>query len=334
MRSLQFIFSYRPHGLPGEDVFRLEESDPGGLNDGELLLKPLYISVDPYMRGRMNDTKSYAKSWIPGQIAEGSAVARVIKSKSSSFKEGDLITGILPWSTCFRKNSSDVRKIDSDKYPPEYYLGILGMPGLTAYFGIIDICKPVSGDTVVVSGAAGAVGHVAGQIAKIQGGRVVGIAGSDDKCRILKEEFGFDETINYRATRTIRKEIAKLCPEGVNAYFDNVGGEITEGVIANLAFHSRVAVCGQISQYNATRLPSGNFMMSTFLTRSVLLKGFIVSDYRSRFNEAFESLKGWLNEGRLKYKVTVIDGFEKLPETFLGLFSGLNTGKLLVRVND
>lgn len=334
MRARQFIFDSRPHGLPTKDVFRLEETDPGTPDEGELMLEPLYISVDPYMRGRMNDTKSYAKSWVPGQVAEGYAVARVTESRSSSFHEADLVTGVFPWSTCFRKKTSDVRKIDSDKYPPEYYLGILGMTGLTAYFGMTDICKPVSGETVVVSGAAGAVGHVAGQIAKISGAKVIGIAGSEEKCRFLKDEFGFDEAINYKTTKSIRKDISKLCPDGVNAYFDNVGGEITEGVVANLAFHSRIALCGQISQYNSTRLPPGNFMMSTFLTHSVLLKGFIVHDYITHFNKAYDAISRWVNQGRIKYKVTVIAGFEKLPEAFLGLFSGLNTGKMLVRVKE
>lgn len=333
MKAQHYIFSARPIGMPNEDVFRLEETETGKLEDDELLLKPLFISVDPYMRGRMNDTKSYAKSWVPGQTAEGGVVAEVVQSRSSRFANGDVVTGNFPWATLFVKSAYEVRKVDAEKYPAEYYLGILGMPGLTAYFGMTDICRPKAGETVVVSGAAGAVGHVAGQIAKINGARVIGIAGSDDKCRMLKEEFGFDEAVNYKTSRSIRKDIARLCPEGVNAYFDNVGGEITEGVVANLAFHSRIALCGQISQYNSTKMPAGSFMMSMLLTRSVLLKGFIVNDYNTRFNEAYAALSQWLEEGKLRYKVTILDGFDKLPEAFLGLFAGKNTGKMLVKAS-
>ena len=196
-----------------------------------------------------------------------------------------------------------------------------------------DICKPSKGETIVVSGAAGAVGLVAGQIAKIRGARVIGIAGSDEKCNLLKENFGFDEAINYKTSKSIRKDLAKICPEGVNAYFDNVGGEITEGVAANLAFHARIALCGQISQYNNTKLPAGNLLMSWILTRSVTLQGFIVRSYADRFDEAIKYLSMLLNEGKLKYTETIIHGFEKLPDAFLGLFSGQNQGKMLVEAD-
>lgn len=333
MKAQHYIFSSRPYGMPTEDVFRLEETEIAELKDDDLLLKPLYISVDPYMRGRMNDTKSYAKSWVPGQTAEGGVVAKVVESRSSRFATGDVVTGSFPWATLFVRKESEVKKVDAETYPPEYYLGILGMPGLTAYFGMTDICKPKPGETVIVSGAAGAVGHVAGQIAKIYGARVIGIAGSDDKCRMLKEEFGFDEAINYKTSRSVRKDIARLCPEGVNAYFDNVGGEITDAVVANLAFHSRIALCGQISQYNSTKMPAGSFIMSMLLTRSVLLKGFIVNDYKARFDEAYTDLSQWLREGKIRYKVTILDGFNKLPEAFFGLFIGKNAGKMLVKAS-
>ncbi|HLP72581.1 MAG TPA: NADP-dependent oxidoreductase [Bacteroidales bacterium] len=332
MKSIHYIFNSRPVGVPTADVFRKEEASIDELKENELLLKPVFISVDPYMRGRMNDTKSYAASWQPGQTAEGGAVARVIGSRSKTFLEGDMVTGMFPWATLFIQDEKKARKIDVSKFPPEYYLGVLGMPGLTAYFGMTDICRPQIGDTIVVSGAAGAVGLTAGQIAKISGARVIGIAGSDEKCRLLKDEFGFDETINYRTAKSIRKEIAALCPEGVNAYFDNVGGEITESVVANLAFHSRIALCGQISQYNITRMPAGSFMLSILLTRSVLLKGFIVRDYADRFNEGLTQLSDWLQQGKIKYTFTVLDGFDRLPEAFLGLFTGKNTGKMLVKV--
>jgi NADPH:quinone reductase len=208
----------------------------------------------------------------------------------------------------------------------------MGMPGLTAYFGITDIGKPKKGETVVISGAAGAVGIVAGQIAKIMGARVVGIAGSDEKCIMLKDHFGFDEAINYKTAKAMRKVIASVCPDGVDVYFDNVGGEITDAVINNLNFHSRIALCGQISLYNSTEIPTGPVILPRLLTRSVLLQGFIVSNYSNRFDEGFSHLSQWVTEGKLKYTETIIKGFDKLPDTFLGLFSGQNSGKMLVEV--
>jgi NADPH-dependent curcumin reductase CurA len=332
MKSAQFIFASRPHGFAETANFKYEEYETEPLKEGEVLLKPAFFSVDPYMRGRMNDTRSYAAGWELGKPVSGGAVAEVLESRSSGLSAGDYVTGYIQWSTFGVEKAEELRKIDVRKYPPEYYLGILGMPGLTAYFGMTDICRPVKGDTVVISGAAGAVGHVAGQIAKIAGARVIGIAGTDEKCRLLKEEFGFEEAVNYKTSKSVRKDIAMLCPNGVNAYFDNVGGEVSDGVIANLAFHSRIALCGQISQYNSTRMPAGNFNMSIFLTRSVLLKGFIVRDYTERFPEGTEQLSRWIDEGRLRYTSTVVEGFEKLPEAFIGLFDGRNTGKMIVKV--
>jgi NADPH-dependent curcumin reductase CurA len=214
--------------------------------------------------------------------------------------------------------------------PPGYYLGILGMPGLTAYFGMMDIGKPKEGETVVVSGAAGAVGIVAGQIAKIQGAFVVGIAGSNDKCKLLKEQFGFDEAVNYKTSKIMRKVIASVCPKGVDVYYDNVGGDITDVVIFNLNFHSRIVLCGQISQYNTTEVSMGPRILPRLLTRSVMVQGFIVSNYTERFGEAFIHLTKWVQEGTIKYTETVIHGFEKLPDAFLDLFSGKNHGKMMV----
>lgn len=334
MEITQFVFASRPLGLPSQENFRLEKKKLDELRENEVLLKPVFISVDPYMRGRMNDTKSYAASWQLGQPVEGGVVARVEDSKSSKLSKGDMVTGQLPWATYCIAKDEKLAKIDASIFQPEYYLGILGMPGLTAYFGITEICKPAKGDTAVISGAAGAVGVVAGQIAKIFGARVIGIAGSDEKCRLIKEELGFDEAINYKTSKSVRKELARICPEGVDAYFDNVGGEISEAVIANLDFHSRIALCGQISQYNSTRLPQGSFVMSMLLTRSVLLKGFIVSNYSAQFPEARTQLAKWISEGKLKFTSTIVEGFDKLPDAFIGLFSGQNTGKMLVKVKE
>jgi len=331
MKSSQFVLASRPIGLPSSNNFRTEKITLSALKDNEVLLKSWYISVDPYMRGRMNDVKSYAASFEVDLPIRGGIVAKVIESKSKSVLAGDTVVGMLPWATYSIEKAENLRKVDISNVPPGYYLGILGMPGFTAYFGMMEIGKPEKGETVVVSGAAGAVGIVAGQLAKMQGSRVIGIAGSDEKCRLLKEQFGYDEAINYKTSKSIRKEIAVLCPEGVDVYFDNVGGEITEAVVANLDFHARFALCGQISQYNNAKPYVGYSILPHLLTRSVLLQGFIVSNYSDRFGEALSHLTRWLKEGKLKYTETIIEGFDKLPDAFLGLFSGRNQGKMLIK---
>jgi NADPH:quinone reductase len=333
METSQYVLASRPHGLPSSGNFRIEKSTLRDLKEDEVLLKSWYISVDPYMRGRMNDVRSYAASWEIGQPVRGGIVARIIESNSKSFKAGDVVTGILPWATFMIEKAEHLRAVDTHKIPPGYYLGVLGMPGCTAYIGIMEICRPAKGDTVVISGAAGAVGIVAGQIAKIMGAKVIGIAGSDEKCKLIKEQFGFDEAINYKTSRSLRKDLAKLCPEGVDCYFDNVGGEITEAVAANIDFHARIALCGQISQYNNLKPYIGYSILPHLLTRSGMIQGFIVSNYKEKFGEAFTQLTQWFNDGKLKYTETIIEGFEKLPEAFLGLFSGINSGKLLVRTD-
>jgi len=331
MESSQFVLASRPIGLPSSDNFRIEKAVLNELQDNEVLLKSWYISVDPYMRGRMNSVKSYAASFEVDQPIRGGIVAKVIESKSKLIIAGDTVVGMLPWATYSIEKAENLRKVDVQKVPPGYYLGVLGMPGFTAYFGMIEIGKPKKGETVVISGAAGAVGIVAGQIAKIQGSKVIGIAGSDEKCRLLKEKFGFDKAINYKTSKSIRKEIGVLCPEGVDVYYDNVGGEITDAVVANLDFHARIALCGQISQYNNTKPYAGPSLLPMLLTRSVRLQGFIVSNYSDRLDEALSNLTQWLNEGKLKYTETIIEGFNKLPDAFLGLFSGKNQGKMLVK---
>ena len=330
MKSKQIVLASRPHGLPSSENFRFEDRETDKLNDNEVLLKTWYISVDPYMRGRMNDVKSYAASFQIDQPITGSVVAKVIESKGNSFIEGDTVFGMLPWATYCVEKAEKLRKVDIKSVPPEYYLGILGMPGITAYFGMTEIGKPKKSETVVVSGAAGAVGIAAGQIAKIKGSYVVGIAGSDEKCKLLKEQFGFDEAINYKTAKSMTKAIATACPKGVDVYYDNVGGEITDAVIANLNFHSRIVLCGQISLYNSTEIPMGPRVFPQLLTKSTLVQGFIVGNYSERFGEAFAYLNQWINEGKIKYIHTIIHGFDKLPDAFIALFSGKNQGKMLV----
>jgi NADPH-dependent curcumin reductase CurA len=229
-------------------------------------------------------------------------------------------------------SEKDIRKIDTALAPAGYYLGILGMPGLAAYFGILHIGKPKATDTVVVSGAAGAVGLVAGQIAKLQGCRVVGIVGTDEKVKVLLDEFGFDGAINYKTEKDLQKAVATCCPAGVDIYFDNVGGEISDAVINNLNFHARVALCGQISMYNNTEMSVGPRIQPILLTKSVLMQGFIVSNYQDQFPEAIQQLVQWTKSGKLRYTETLIHGFDQLPRAFLALFKGRNTGKMIVEV--
>lgn len=333
MEYLQFVLSSRPTGLPDSGNFSLEKRVLGQPGENEVLLKPMYLSVDPYMRGRMNNVKSYAANFELDKPIMGGAVARVVESRSDLFLPGDTVKGNLPWATYCIERTDHLKKIDVSKFPPGYYLGVLGMPGYTAYFGMMDICKPQKGETVVVSGAAGAVGIVAGQIAKINGARVVGISGTDEKCSLLRDQFGYDDTVNYKTSNSVRKDLMRLCPDGIDAYFDNVGGEITDAVIANLRIHARIALCGQISHYNDTRIPVGPSLMPVLLTKRVLLKGFIVGDYHELFDVAHTQLSGWLDEGKLKFTTTVIEGFEKLPEAFIGLFKGNNIGKMLVKTD-
>jgi NADPH:quinone reductase len=223
-----------------------------------------------------------------------------------------------------------LQKIDTVIAPASYYLGILGMPGLTAYFGLMHIGKPISGETVVVSGAAGAVGIVVGQIAKLQGCRVIAIAGSDEKIKLLKEEFGFDEGINYKTSSDIKKAVADACPKGVDIYFDNVGGEISDAVIGKINFNARIVLCGQIALYNSTETPMGPRLQPMLLTRSVLMQGFIIGNYQSQFSEGIKHLAMWVQQGKLKYKETIVKGFNKLPAALLGLFNGDNIGKMIV----
>lgn len=332
MKSRQIVLASRPKGLPVPDNFRIEDYEVGVLKNDELLLKPWFFSVDPYMRGRMNDAKSYAASFQIDQPIRGGVVARVIESRNKGFSAGDYVVGNLPWAELCSEQASNLRKVDVKSFPPGYHLGVLGMPGMTAYIGIMDIIKPKKGETVVISGAAGAVGIVAGQIARIQGATVVGITGSEEKCKLLTEKFNFDVALNYKKSKNLRKEISLACPKGVDGYYDNVGGEITDAAINNLNPHSRIALCGQISHYNATRIPTGPTFLPILLTRSVMLQGFLVSNHSDRFGEALTDLAKWVNDGKIKYTETIVKGFDNLPEAFIGLFSGKNQGKMLVEV--
>lgn len=333
MTTRQIKLKSRPKGLPVADNFDMATVPLPGIAGGEVLLKALYFSVDPYMRGRMNDVKSYSPPFALDQPIVGGVVAEVAETNSDSLAVGDLVTGRLPWQEYMVASAKDLRIIDPALAPPSYYLGILGMPGLTAYIGLIHIGKPKAGETVVVSGAAGAVGMVVGQIAKIMGCRVVGIAGSDEKCRLLEKEFGFDATINYRTSTDLKRDVATACPNGVDIYFDNVGGEISDAVISQINFFGRIPLCGQISLYNATEQPTGPRMQPILLTRSILMQGFIVFNYERLYPEALQALSTWVAEGKLRFAETIINGFEQLPNALIGLFKSENTGKMIVKAS-
>lgn len=328
----QIILKSRPIGKPTTDNFKTRLIEVPEVADGEVRLAAHLFSVDPYMRGRMSDAKSYIAPYQEGEAIVGGLIARVMESKAKELKVGDYVMGRLPWQEEMVVPAEGLQILDEKTAPLSYYLGILGMPGLTAYFGLLDIGKPQKGETVVVSGAAGAVGMVVGQIAKIQGCRVVGIAGDDAKNDYLLKELHFDAVINYKTTENLEEAIALACPSGVDIYFDNVGGEISDAVITQISKGARIIICGQISLYNATSQPFGPRIQPTILKRSALMQGFIIGDYSARFSQGLRALTGWVSNGLLKYKTTSYKGFESLPEAFMALFEGKNLGKLIVEV--
>ncbi|MBC6606896.1 NADP-dependent oxidoreductase [Hymenobacter sp. BT188] len=333
MQSQTILFASRPKGEPTTAQFTFKTIDVPPPQEGQVLLKALYVSVDPYMRGRMNEGKSYVPPFEVGQPMEGAVVAEVVESQHRKLPVGSIVLGSLPWQEYSLSDGRGLQPIPADQAPLSYYLGLLGMPGITAYFGLLDICQPKAGETVVVSGAAGAVGIVVGQIAKIKGCRVIGIAGSDQKLAYLKE-LGFDETINYKTTPDMAQALAAAAPNGVDCYFDNVGGTISDAIYNLLNKHARIALCGQISNYNATEVPVGPRPEGKLLVTSSRLQGFIVSDYLPRWPEAMQQLSQWYQQGHLQYQETITEGFDQLPAAFLGLFHGENTGKAVVKVAD
>lgn len=328
----QILLKSRPIGKPTSGSFEIVAAPLVLPKEGELLVKARYVSVDPYMRGRMSDAKSYIPPFELEKPIEGGVVAEVTESRHPNFMVGDAVLAPLKWQKLQTITADKVTKLAKNTTPLSYYLGILGMPGLTAYFGLLKIGKPVAGETVLISGAAGAVGTVVGQIARIKGCRVVGITGSDNKKSFLQNELKFDEVINYRSTKNMEDAIAKACPNGVDIYYDNVGGEISDAVFTNINKYARIIICGQISLYNNTEMPVGPRPQAIILKKSALMQGFIVSNYADHFHEGVNQLTQWLNEGKLTYQETIIKGFDKLPEAFIGLFEGRNTGKMLVEI--
>ena len=327
----KWILNKRPIGYPKEEDFKLIESSVDELDEGEILIESHYLSLDPYMRGRMNDSKSYAPSIKLGGVITGEVVGKVVQSKSKLFNEGDYATAHIGWQKYGKIDGASARKIDPELAPISTSLGILGMPGLTAYFGFLDVCSPKPGDTVVVSAASGAVGAIVGQIAKIMGCKVIGIAGSDVKTDYCLYELGFDNVINYK-TDNILTKISEYAPSGVDIYFDNVGGEISDNVISNLSIGARIAICGQISLYNLEENEKGDRVGSTLLINQASMTGFLVFQFKSRYQEGLSKLSQWLLDEKIKYKEDIVSGIENAPDTFIGMMKGKNFGKLLIKI--
>ncbi|WP_374056934.1 NADP-dependent oxidoreductase [Rossellomorea sp. FM04394] len=324
----------RPEGMPVKEDFNFKEIEVPKPSKGQVLVKTLYLSVDPYMRGRMSDAKSYVEPFQLNEALAGGAVGEVVESESGHFQKGDFVVGMLPWQEYSVADEKQVRSIDPNVAPISTHLSILGMTGLTAYFGLLDIGQPKEGETVVVSGAAGAVGSVVGQIAKIKGARVVGIAGSDEKVSYLTDTLGFDAGINYKTTDNIYAALKEACPNGIDVYFENVGGEIGDAALSLLNKHARVPVCGAISSYNKTDRDLGPRVQTRLIKSSALMKGFVVNDYNDRFKEGATELGQWLSQGKLQYEETITEGLENVTDAFLGLFQGKNIGKQLVKIAD
>lgn len=327
------VLNNRPEGKPTLSNFEfVEEEKILTISEGEILLETAYVSVDPYLRGRMSDSKSYVPPFKLNQPVHSGVVAKVLESKNEKFKVGDYVSGMLNWSTQQVANGEGLNKVDPEKAPLSTYLGVLGMTGLTAYLGLTEIGKPKADETIVVSGAAGAVGSVVGQIAKILGLRVIGIAGTDEKIEMLKTKFGFDEGINYNTTKDMKSAIAEAAPNGVDVYFDNVGGPISDAVLFSINQFARIIICGAISVYNETELPTSLSVQPFLVKNSALMQGFIVSNYAEKFPEAIQKLAGWLNESKLTYTETIVDGFDNIPQAFIDLFEGKNKGKMIVKI--
>jgi NADPH-dependent curcumin reductase CurA len=328
----QITLAARPSGMPKPSDFKLVESSVPEAKAGEILVRVLYVSVDPYMRGRMNDVKSYAPPAQIGEVMGAGAVGQVVNSQSAQFETGDFVEGFFGWQEYAISDGKGVRKLDPSLGSLSTALGVLGMPGLTAYFGLLDIGKPQRGETVVISGAAGAVGSIAGQIAKINGCRVVGIAGSDQKIAWLRDELSFDAAFNYKTTPDYYAKLEELCPNGVDVYFDNVGGPITDAVFRLINIGARIVVCGQIAQYNDEKPETGPRLLWHLIVKQARAEGFLVFQFAPRYAEGLKQMAAWLKAGKLKYREQFVDGIENAPRAFIGMLQGENTGKQLVRV--
>lgn len=329
----QIVLAARPQGAPKDSDFRLTETQVPDLSDGQFLVETNYISVDPYMRGRMTEAKSYVPPIPLGGVVEGGAVGTVVESKHAAYQEGEVFVGNWGWQQYAVLDGRGAEKIDPGLAPISTALGVLGMPGMTAYFGLLDIGQPKPGETVFVSGAAGAVGSLVGQIAKIKGCRVAGSAGSDAKVDYLLNEAGFDAAFNYRDADLTAK-LDEACPQGIDVYFDNVGGPLTDAVFTRINIKARIVVCGQIDQYNSPGAPKGPRILWHLIVKRARAEGFLVFEFANRYAEGRRQIAQWMREGKINYRETFVDGIENTPKAFMGLFEGENTGKMLVRVKE
>ncbi len=333
MVNRQILLASRPSREPEEGNFRLVETPLAEPRPGEFLLRTIYLSVDPYMRGRMRDERTHSEPTAIGEVMPGNIVGEIVRSSNPVFREREIVEGRIGWQEYAISDGSDIRRIDRAWGPISTAVGVLGMPGMTAYFGMLEVGQPNTGDTVVVSAAAGAVGALAGQIARIKGGRVVGIVGSDVKREYLIETLGFDAAINYK-TEDVGDALTTACPNGIDVYFDNVGGSILDAVLARINEGARIVICGMISEYNLEDPSSARHPIRTLLFRRARMQGFLVRDFQHRMDEGVEQISAWLRDGRIAYREDVVEGLENAPRAFMRLFRGENFGKQLVKVSD
>jgi hypothetical protein len=334
-QSRRVVLASRPVGEPKDSDFRLETVPVPEPGPGQVLVRTLWLSLDPYMRGRMSDAKSYAKPVGIGEVMTGGTVGEVVRSNDDKFSAGDVVLGMGGWQEHAVLDGKELRRLDPAAAPVQTALGVLGMPGMTAYTGLLTIGQPKPGETVAVAAATGPVGSLVGQIAKLKGARAVGIAGGPDKCRALIDEFGFDAAVDHRAP-DFSEKLNAACPKGIDVYFENVGGAVWDAVFPLLNDFARVPVCGLIANYNMTELPAGPDrtaqIFRAVLTKRLTIRGFIVWDFQAQAREFATEVGGWLREGRIKYREDVVEGLENAPQAFMGLLKGRNFGKLLVRV--
>lgn len=334
----RIVLASRPVGPPTEDNFRLEKSSRPSPGTGEVLLRCMYLSLDPYMRGRMSDKPSYTAPVALDEVMVGGTVCRVEESLHPEYEEGDWVLAYSGWQDYALSDGSGLTRLGKNPDNPSYALGILGMPGLTAYMGLLDIGQPRQGDTLVVAAATGPVGATVGQIGKLKQCRVVGIAGSPEKCAYAKEVLGFDACLDRKA-EDFAGQLRQACPDGVDIYFENVGGKVFDGVLPLLNTGARIPVCGLVSRYNATRLPDGpdrlSVLMGTILVKRIKVQGFIVyDDYGHRFGEFAQEMAHWLGTGQIKYREHLLEDLESAPKAFIGMLEGQNFGKLVIRVHQ
>ena len=330
--SREIRLTQRPVGLPTEENFELVEAPVSEPVDGEILVRNIWMSVDPYMRGRMIDRKSYVPPYEIGRSLSGGCIGQVVTSKNDAFAVGDYVSAMFGWREYWTSGGKGVIKLSPTAAPIQTFLGTLGMPGLTAYVGLLKIGELEGGETVFVSGAAGAVGSIVCQIARIKGCRVIGSAGSDEKVAWLRDQAGVDHAFNYKTVDDIGRELGRVCPDGINLYYDNVGGRHLEAALLRMSDFGRIIACGMIEQYNATApAPGPNTLIATVFKR-LRIQGFIVSDHFDMLGEFHTTMAGWIAEGKIKWHETIVEGIDNAPRAFIGLFSGNNLGKMLVKI--